>query len=342
MSNEAVGTVGSGGEGVADVGGDAASWEALKAEFEDDSDPGSNGSEPGGDDTSAAAEPAKADGDDKEQPAGNGEEKGETGKPTAEQLAQQYQAAMREERQRRQELEQRVREIQDAIRAAKEQRQQQEQPKPPSIDEDPVAYFEHQQRLLAEELRETRQTLSQEQAAREQRSSHEQFINNLANQEQQFASQAPDYWDAANHLRETRMSQLAMLYPSTEQGDAVARQNGFQSAEIMRQAHLDQEIQMYASQAMAVGRNPAEVFYELAKSAGYAKAAAPAQQQITPQRKAEMARAGAKRAESLSGGGGSGGNADNATAAELAELYMSDPEAADALFDKLAASGALG
>ena len=313
--------------------GEAQAWEALQSEV------GGDGGEPSPKPTETPAEPEPPIAADKAKSKdsradGEPESKG----PTPEQLASQYQAAMREERVKRQAMERQLAEIQGAITEARQARDQPAPTEAPSIDDDPIAYFEHQQRQLAAQLEETQQRQAADTEAREQANAQTQFMTSVQTAEQQFATQTPDYFEAADHLRGVRMTQLSSIYPDGPAGDYYANQNGYLTASDMRNAHLEQEVAMYADTAFKTGQNPAEMFYNLAKSAGYAvKAPTPA-----PQEKIAMARAGIEAAQTLSGGGGSGGDSGNASISELNDLYLTDPAAADALFDKLAASGALG
>lgn len=323
-----------------------AAWAALQREDEGTGETGGIGSSEGAsgegspEETGAGSQSGEQGTDQAsgDQSGGTGEQepveepKPEDPKPD---LAASYQAAMREERQKRQAMEAELSQIKQAIADAKAQR---DQPAEPSIDEDPVAYFEHQQRQLQAQLEETRQAQHEDQQAREEQQRQHQFITQVQQDEQAFAAKTPDYFDATEHLRNTRLSQLATIYPDGPQGDAYANQMGYQTAAQLRNAHLEQEVSMYANSAYQTGQSPAEVFYNLAKSAGWAaKPAAP-----PPQERVQAARAGVERAQSLSGGGGSGQGANNATVAELADLFMTDPEAADKLFDQLAERGELG
>jgi len=310
---------------------EAEAWKALESEL------GGDGSEPAAELNEPSPElAAEASAEPKPEAGGDGSE---AGKPTQEQLASQYQAAMREERAKRQKVEAEVAEIREAIRQARESRQQPQAEALPSIDEDPVAFFEHQTRQLQTELEAIKGESQRERQERDQAQQYQTFLGSVASEEQRFAQQTPDYFEAADHLRNVRLNQLQAIYPSTPQGDQYAQSNGYASAEAMRVAHLESEVISYSQSAMQTGQSPAAVFYNLAKQNGYqGKQPAPT---VTAEKKIQVARAGAQRSTSLSGGG-SGGNSGNATANELAELYLSDPDAADKLFEKLAQSGQLG
>lgn len=319
-------------------GAEAQAYAELQTELDNTEYVGSP--EPGptdtGSTTETATEPA-AETQGNEQSADAGSERA---KPDPETLIKQYQGGMYEERQKRQAAEQRLQAMQQAIQEARQAQQQQQTPQdqPPSIDEDPIAYFEHQNRVLQDQVKQQQQFLDQQTQERQQQQQLNQFQGALTASEDQFAQQTPDYYDAAQHLRSVRMGQLEQLYPSTPQGDAYAQQYGFASASQMREAHVSNEAAMYAEHAFGMGRNPAEVFYELAKQNGYSVA-----QQVTPQQKTEMARAGVQRAQSLSGGGGNGGgDAGGMTQEELAQLAIEDPAAFDAAWEKMSNAGLLG
>lgn len=318
---------------------EAEAWAALEKDVS-----GEEGDAGGGE---GQPEPAADNdtGSEPEQPAAKAEGKDagdEPTKPDPESLARQYQAAMREERESRKKLQAELDEIKSVIQQARDQRRQAEE-QPPSLDEDPVGYFEHQNRTLAEKQAAFEEQYQSERQQREQEQQSQQFMASVAQDEQAFAAKTPDYWDAADHLRNTRMQQLSAIYPDTPEADAFAQQQGIRSAAALREAILQQEVMQYSASAYQTGRTPAAVFYDLARQAGYTpKQAQAAAKQVAPQQKAQMARAASERAQSLSGGGGGQGRSDNASIDELAELFVTDPDAADALFEKLAASGQLG
>lgn len=319
-----------------------AAWEALQKEDTGDAEGGSIEPGSGAPGDGAQADPGATVSETGDQSGGTSEQGGEV-KPEAEpgkpSELESYKAAMKEERAKRQQLEQEFSDIKQAIAAAKEARDRPAEPEIPSLDEDPVAHFAAKQALLDAKLDQTVQTQQEQLEAQQAADAERQFYARVAQAEQEFAATKPDYHKAVDHLSALRVKQLEMVYPDTDQGVQLARSKGFASPAEMRQAHLSQEIAMYADQAINTGQNPGELFYNLALANGYSSAPAPAP--VTPQQKVETARAGVERAQSLSGGGGSG-NSNNASVAELTELFMSNPEEADRLWEQLEAQGQLG
>lgn len=321
--------------------GDTASEEISDGSGDDASEAASTAGEG---DTSGAGEPTE-EAAGTETARDSASETASTGeKPSDAELVKQYQTAMREEREKRQALEREFGEFKSALKELRAARQgsEEEQPQAPSIDEDPIGHFEYQNQQLQASIQETQKALQDRDKADQEARQHHDFMRSVKSSEDQFAEQNPDYWDAADHLRVHRLGQLEAIYPSTPAGDAFAQQRGFQSAEHMRLAHLENEVSHYSATAMQTGQSPAAVFYSLAKQAGYTGKKADAEpQKVDPQEVIKTTRAGVERSQSLSGGA-TGGKSDNASLGELTDLFITDPEAADALFDKLAASGQLG
>lgn len=158
--------------------------------------------------------------------------------------------------------------------------------------------------------------------------------------EQQFRQQAPDYEAAINHLGASRMAELEVLLPDTPAVEDMARSRGFNSVAELRNSMMIQERQQLAQQAKQMGRNPAELLYTIAQRRGYAKAApAPAAPVANP---IESVRKGQEAAASLSGGGRGGDAGDVMSINDLSELYIRDPAAADAMFNKMKSAGVFG
>lgn len=157
----------------------------------------------------------------------------------------------------------------DALRKA-------EQPKPVEFEEDPLGYTKdalatHQERMAR---------LEAEQA-------HRAIVDSVRSLEDQFTQEHPDYDDAAVYLRDFRIKELELL--------------GVTDPNQVR-ASLYQSAQWVVNQAMAQGKNPAELLYATAKQYGY-KGKEPAKE--APKQDAELAtiQKGMATAKSLSGGG---------------------------------------
>lgn len=313
-------------------------WAALEAELDgagEASGADGSGSEPKAD--AAASKPA---GDAEPAAEAKGDQPGEDagGKPSQDDLTKQYQAAMREERTKRQALEKEFNELKGWIAEARNKQKQQEEPQPPSLDEDPVAFFQYQNEQLRQELNGLKGNVETTQKQHEEAYAAQQFMGGVRRAEETFAQQKPDYWEAADHLRSARMQQLGLIYPDNPKTDAMAQEMGLPNAQALREVHLQNEVTMYAQAAIQTGQSPAEVFYNMARYTGWQGKQPPA---VSPQQKADMAKSAARASQSLSGAGG-GGRAENSTVDDLADLYLTDPDAADALFQKMEAQGLLG
>lgn len=159
-------------------------------------------------------------------------------------------AALHEERLKRQALE---KELSD-LRAGR----QTEPEKPPAIDPetDPIGALK-EIRAYQQQMREQGERHQQEQA----------FVQRVQTHESDFAAATPDYADAITHLREGRAKEIVDLAKAV--GQPITQEQ--------LAAQLRHEVLMTADVAFKAGKNPGEVFYELAKARGYAmKAPEPA------------------------------------------------------------------
>lgn len=133
-------------------------------------------------------------------------------------------------------------------------------PKPPPAEPDfaadPKGYVDHRLRSAVEKLEgKTEQTAkTAEQAALE--SAQTRFHTHLQQTEQAFLAQTPDYYDALNHLRQIRVTEITTLNPELTQEQVVT-------------ALRNEELQL-AANLVRSGRDPHQVAYQLAKARGYA------------------------------------------------------------------------
>jgi len=136
------------------------------------------------------------------------------------------------------------------------------EPEKPEIDflEDPKAYIDAQA-AKAQAALEKLENLNKETAAQAQeRDARDQFHGRLGSDEQAFVAKNPDYYDALAHMRNTRMEQMALLYPEATQQQ-------------ISQAVQNEELGL-AAQAMRNNQSPAETAYRMSRGFGYQKAAA--------------------------------------------------------------------
>jgi hypothetical protein len=325
----------------ADMGGDdSAAYEALASELAEDM-----GGEPPVEEKPAAE--AKA-------PAKEGESD-DGGQPqpklTYEEMEKRYRqqgGALKESRERERAAAEQIKAWNSALeemRASRQAAKPAEKPPEPEkeIDpyEDPIGYVQAELAKVRAEIQGTSQQTKEIREADAARAEYQQFMGVVERAENAFKATTPDYHEAAEHLERARRTELSAMYPSTPQGDAYARQNGYQNAAHLREAIFQNDARSVAENALRMGMNPAEAYYNLAKGRGYVTKLGQSQ---TSQAKAEAAieaaRRGQKASKTISGGAG---NADAPVGVkDLAELYAEDPEAFDKEWDRLAKAGKLG
>jgi hypothetical protein len=208
--------------------------------------------------------------------------------------------ALHEERARRKELQEKLEAVerQRAADMAKLDERlrvlagnQQQQADTPSVDQDPVGAIKHQGAELAE-LR----------ARLQQADEQAQLVTVYQSQASEFASKAPDFFDAYEHLKRVRHAEMAAAGVPPHMIGRV-----FQDTELR-----------LAADALRQGVNPAERLYGIAKALGYApkaaeqptssatpSPAAAAAAGPAPQKALETIAAGQAAAASLAAAGGS-------------------------------------
>lgn len=128
----------------------------------------------------------------------------------------------------------------------------------PDFVEDPKGYVDAQTQAARDELKGLKDQAEQLQ----QQQQFGRFTQELGGHEAAFVQQNPDYFDALGHVRNIRMQQLSLMYPTA-------------TPEQIQQA-IGQEELNAAYVFMQQGRNPAECAFEMAKALGYQRAAPPA------------------------------------------------------------------
>lgn len=211
--------------------------------------------------------------------------------------------AMHQERERRRALEQEANELRQRLaeyEAAKK-------PEPveipdPIIDPDGFRKFQHDQ-LQAQQERWQQHEQQQRTAALHQQ---------VATLEQQFMQATPDYAQATQHLHQARVAELTAYGYAAEQIPQI----------------IAQDANAIVQNALAQGRNPAQVLYEAAKLRGWSgQAPAPAAPNPAPAQQIEAKRQAQANTGTLatSGGPSTAGNYTiemlaNMPEAELAKL----------------------
>lgn len=322
--------------------GEDQAWADLAAEMGDDGDESANDQ---GESAAAAGDDAGKEGEREAE----GEKTEAAAKIPYEELERrqrQTSAALKEARDRERAANDQLKAYNEMVaemrtaRAQKQPEAKAEEPEEPNPYEDPIGYVNHHLAAIRKEVSASKETSQQVQQQQQQQEEYRQFTSTVEAAETAFASQTPDYHDAAKYLEDGRRAELSVMFPDTPQGDAFARQQGFQSAEQMRNAIFIQDAQTVAANALRAGMNPAEAYYSLAKARGY-KAAPKQTTQEQNDKVIDMARRGKTASRTI--GGSSGGAPDNPmSAADLADLYADDPEEFDKQWDKMARAGKLG
>lgn len=202
---------------------------------------------------------------------------------------------LRQEREQRARLEERVNMILQQVQPRQEP--EQEAPEPSELEPfDPNKHdiFDYVQKQTEEirRLRDWRQETEQQRQAREQQEAQvravEDFRNRLGAHEQQFAQQNPDYFDRINAYIEQEVPRLAVLSGrAAVVGEAQARQEALE--------HLRNNLLGTAYQLSSQGQDPAAYFYHaLSNYAPQPSQAepAPAEPQTPPEDKFQSLKGG--------------------------------------------------
>ena len=225
------------------------------------------------------------------------------------------QAALHEERTRRQQAEERARQMEllnarmeERFRTLRETVTPRQQPQgPPAVDQDIFGAVKHMQQEQAR----TRSEIEGYKRQIQQEDYTKQLTDWGRNVEIEFRRVNPDYQQALDHLRQARGRQLQIWGMSPSAIDYQLKH---------------EEIQMLA-RAAAERRNPAEMAYRLAQEAGYRRGAAQQQPQDSQRHEIDLNRieAGQRQSGTLSNvGGGGGRDIGDIEANDL--LKMSDKE----------------
>ena len=176
------------------------------------------------------------------------------------------------------------------MQQAQEMRQRKlEENPPPDPEEDPIGAANHKIQQLEQQLRNVARTTAQQQQMAQQQAQHQEqeaVLNDIVQQSQnlqnQFVQTTPDYWDAFQHLIDTRTSELqTMGYGGPELNQIIENEKGM---------IVNSCIERDANGNMSGWKqNPAEVAYNLAKQRGYVDAAARQAAEAAAQQAAQQA-----------------------------------------------------
>ena len=206
------------------------------------------------------------------------------------------QKAMKAERKKRQEMEQRLADME-----AKASGNQTAQPfEIPDPNEDPIAAIEAMRALISKFDEDERKSREEEGKQRQVSQREQGLAQTLAESEADFRRLKPDYDKAAEHLKRARIEEL--------------KETGIPDREIP--TILRREFLEVIERAEASDKDPAEVVYALAMRRGYSLASA-------SQKMQDIAN-GQKAGQSLSKVGGRNGNGSDMTVARASNMKGKD------------------
>lgn len=216
--------------------------------------------------------------------------------------------AMLEERSKRQALQKQMAEMAAKTEAMERRFQEllkRAEPPPPAFEENPAEHLKSRLDMTEQQLKAWNERAAQEQAAQKQAQDAQALHAFVEQHEQGFRAQAKDYDAAVQHLQQARAQEFITL--------------GYSPSEAQMMVYRD--ALAIAWEARARERNPAEVFYALAKQRGYAPAPAAPAPSATQKAALETVAAGIAKTQSL---GPSGGGDADLTLAKLAEMDDSE------------------
>lgn len=162
--------------------------------------------------------------------------------------------ALTEERQKRQTLEGQIAELTQTLQRMQQPAPAQAPPeKPVDFMDNPKAYIEQREQLIAQHLAMQNQQMQQLHMAQTQQMYQARFGQLVNESETSFAQQAPDYYDALDYLRSLETERFKAYNVPAEQ---IA-------------ANVQRSILGAAESALRQGLNPAEVVYKIANNYGF-------------------------------------------------------------------------
>lgn len=190
-------------------------------------------------------------------------------KPTAEQLYQNAQAAIRETRAENKTLKQQLAELTAKIDSlAKPAPSKEEAPAEPDFLADPKGYVDDAKAKLKQLTDQIEADKAKQTEAQKQQQAAQETWNKVIAAEAEFASATPDYHDALNHVRAIRAEQIKIEIRETEEREPTQEEVG---------RILSIQEAQGAAALIAKGKNPSKFYYEYAKTFGYKPNSATAQ-----------------------------------------------------------------
>lgn len=170
-------------------------------------------------------------------------------------------------------------ELKELKRAQAEAQKPKEEPKGPEgppqfepsvrYEDDPAEYLRQENSHLRDlfnwqqgQIETTSKMTAEQRQAQQAEVGYRQFANTVSQAEEQFRSQAGDYDDAVDYVRQSRYAEARAVYEAN--GLEVTPEHD----RAIRQA-ITQEFAALAANALQNQRNPASVLYTLAKARGF-------------------------------------------------------------------------
>ncbi len=179
------------------------------------------------------------------------------------------------------------------------QQQWQDRQEDVTFDDNPAEYLKKQTETLNKQTEDLRSFQEQQAQHAQQQQAYQQFYSQVTAREQEFAAEHPDYFDAVQHLRNSRQEEYQAAGYTPEQVRFI----------------VEQEAHDVAANALRNNQNPAESFYKLATLRGW----------TNDINRLETVKRGVETNQTLGTSGESGGRV---TLASLAAMDDSEFEAA--------------
>ena len=231
------------------------------------------------------------------------------------------QAALHEARQRGKEDRERADRMEKMFQRLMEDRQQPKQgakdAEIPAYDVDPLGHTKGLLDRAVRELQEIKGAHQERTKQEEQYAQTQQKLSQYANAVSTFKRQTPDYDEAFQFLNDVRDKELAVFIEDPNE----------------RAERLQYEEGVIAGRAMAQGKSPAQIFYDLAKHRGFGAKLAQEENKI------ERLQKGQQAAKSLGGGKAPEGEM---SLDRLTKLADEDPEEFDKQWRIMQRKGMLG
>lgn len=219
-------------------------------------------------------------------------------------------AALQESRQREKDARASMARMEALFQKSMERPQPQQQQAPakttpeiPAYDQDPLGHTKAQLDRAMATIDELKGNFQQRTQQQDEQSRTQSTLETYGRHVSTFKRQTPDYDDAFQYLMDTRDKELSFVHEDpTERTNRIQYEEGYLAAAAMRQ-----------------GKNPAQVFYEMAKVRGY-KGKQPAIEENKIERLTKGQQA------SRSNAGGKVADGDDISLEKLADMDPDSPE----------------